>query len=74
MSLNAARVMNHFVTILRYEADSTFTAVNSFSANWGRNGASVFEQEYSEIFSCFFIREVTAGAADIPENLPTIPV
>ena len=74
MSLNPAGVMNHFVTIVGYRADSTFTAMNSFSANSGRNGAFVFEQEYSGIFRCFVIREVTADAPDIPENLPTIPV
>jgi len=66
----------HCVTIVAYDdADSTFTVLNSWGNEWGRNGAMIVEQDYEGFDRGFVITPPVGnsfGAIDIAPNLEVI--
>ena len=73
--------IRHCITVVGYDdADSTFTFLNSWGPDWGRDGALVVCQDYGGFDVAIVVFPSTAGlvaetlfaAVDIPDNLPTI--
>lgn len=66
----------HCVTLVAYDdADSTFTALNSWGPAWGRNGAMIVEQDYNGFQKAFVIfrkGSSSFGAVDIAPNLTNV--